>query len=169
MADDGEKTRKPDWVSRSSLRTGVTASRWRASRAVPSMASGSWRGRARAAGTGPRASSTPRQRLACPLCGGGGLKPRSPGEQIRRARELLGWTPYRLAPRAGIGHTLLRQFERGARPIDAESAARLRAALEEAGVEFLGNGEDVRLRVCNGATVEFTDGEPLDPSARNPA
>jgi transcriptional regulator with XRE-family HTH domain len=97
------------------------------------------------------------------------LKPRSPGEQIRRARELLGWTPYRLAPRAGIGHTLLRQFERGARPIDAESAARLRAALEEAGVEFLGNGEDVRLRVCNGATVEFTDGEPLDPSARNPA
>ncbi|MCE3246651.1 MAG: transcriptional regulator, partial [Geminicoccaceae bacterium] len=76
------------------------------------------------------------------------------GEQIRRARELLGWTPYRLAPRAGIGHTLLRQFERGARPIDAESAARLRAALEEAGVEFLGNGtgEGVRLRVCNGAT-----------------
>jgi transcriptional regulator with XRE-family HTH domain len=93
------------------------------------------------------------------------------GEQIRRARELLGWTPYRLAPRAGIGHTLLRQFERGARPIDAESEARLRAALEEAGVEFLGNGtgEGVRLRVCNGATVEFTDGEPCDPSARNPS
>jgi len=70
------------------------------------------------------------------------------GEQIRRARELLGWTPYRLAPRAGIGHTLLRQFEKGARPIDAESAARLRAALEEAGVEFLGNGtgEGVRLK-----------------------
>jgi hypothetical protein len=42
-------------------------------------------------------------------------------------------------------------------PHDAESAARLRAALEEAGVEFLGNGtgEGVRLRVCNGATVEF--------------
>jgi ribosome-binding protein aMBF1 (putative translation factor) len=93
------------------------------------------------------------------------------GEQIRRARELLGWTPYRLAPRAGIGHTLLRQFEKGARPIDAESAARLRAALEEAGVEFLGNGtgEGVRLRVCNGAPVEFTDGEPRDPLARNPS
>jgi transcriptional regulator with XRE-family HTH domain len=92
------------------------------------------------------------------------------GEQIRRARELLGWTPYRLAPRAWIGHTLLRQFEKGARPIDAESAARLRAALEEAGVEFLGNGtgEGVRLGVCNGATVEFTDGEPRNPSAGNP-
>jgi hypothetical protein len=49
MADDGEKTRKPDWVSRSSLRMGVTAE---------PMASGSWRGRARAAGTGPLASST---------------------------------------------------------------------------------------------------------------
>ena len=79
------------------------------------------------------------------------------GDQIRRARELLGWTPYRLAPRAGIGHTLLRQFEKGARPIDAESAARLRAALEEAGVDFLGEG--VRLRVCNGATASSTPPE----------
>ena len=31
------------------------------------------------------------------------------GQQIRAARDLFGWTPYRLAPRAGIGHTLLRQ------------------------------------------------------------
>ena len=97
------------------------------------MASGSWRGRARAAGTGPRASSTPGQ-MACVSS----LRRRRveatvvTGEQIRRARELLGWTPYRLAPRAGIGHTLLRQFEKGARPIDAESAARLRAALSVA-------------------------------------
>ena len=34
------------------------------------------------------------------------------GQQIRAARELLGWTPYRLAPRAGIGHTLLRSMRR---------------------------------------------------------
>ena len=58
------------------------------------------------------------------------------GQQIRAARELLGWTPYRLAPRAGIGHTLLRQFEAGAKVPDEESAARLKAALEEAGVIF---------------------------------
>src|SRR5215203_3328084 len=50
------------------------------------------------------------------------------GQQIRAARELLGWTPYRLAPRAGIGHTLLRQFEAGAR------------VLEEAGVIFTADG-----------------------------
>ena len=57
------------------------------------------------------------------------------------------------------------------RPINAESAARLRAALKEAGVEFLDNdtGEGVRLRVCNGATVDFTNGEPRDQSARNPS
>jgi predicted nucleic acid-binding Zn ribbon protein len=62
------------------------------------------------------------------------------GPQIRAARELLGWTPYRLAPHASLGHTLLRQFEAGARVPDEESAARLKAALEEAGVIFTASG-----------------------------
>jgi transcriptional regulator with XRE-family HTH domain len=80
------------------------------------------------------------------------------GEQIRRGRELLGWTRYRLAPRAGMGHTLLAQFENCVRPLDEESASRLRAALEDEGVEFLfnGSGEAVRLRAHNGASVEVT-------------
>src|SRR5215216_747814 len=62
------------------------------------------------------------------------------GQRIKAARELLGWTRYRLAPRAGIGHTLLRQFEAGARVPDEASAGRLRAALEEAGVIFTADG-----------------------------
>jgi ribosome-binding protein aMBF1 (putative translation factor) len=66
------------------------------------------------------------------------------GEQIKAARALLGWTPYRLAPRAGIGHTLLRQFEAGARVPDEEWAARLKSALEEAGVMFTAG--EVKLR-----------------------
>ena len=66
------------------------------------------------------------------------------GALIREARELLGWTPYRLAPRAGIGHTLLRQFEAGARVPDEASAGRLRAALEEAGVIFTAGGVKLR-------------------------
>jgi transcriptional regulator with XRE-family HTH domain len=66
------------------------------------------------------------------------------GALIREARELLGWTPYRLAPRAGIGHTLLRQFEAGTRVPDEESAARLKTALEEAGVIFTGGGVKLR-------------------------
>ena len=158
MADDGEKTRKPDCVSRSSLHMGVTAEPMQGEsrgtfdgkRLMAWSCACGWHGTSR---------ELRRARWACVSS----LRWRRfeatviTGEQIRRARELLGWTPYRLAPRAGIGHTLLRQFEKGARPIDAESAARLRAALEEAGVEFLGNGtgEGVRLRVCNGATIEF--------------
>ena len=75
------------------------------------------------------------------------------GEQIRRGREL-----YRLAPRAGMGHTLLAQFENCVRPLDEESASRLRAALEAEGVEFLlnGSGGAVRLRAHNGPSVEVT-------------
>ena len=72
------------------------------------------------------------------------------GQQIRAARELLGWTPYRLAPRAGIGHTLLRQFEAGARVPDEASAGRLRAALEEAGVIFTAGGVKLRPRPLGG-------------------
>jgi transcriptional regulator with XRE-family HTH domain len=66
------------------------------------------------------------------------------GQRIKAARELLGWTRYRLAPRAGIGHTLLRQFEAGARVPDEESAARLKAALEDAGVIFTTGGVKLR-------------------------
>ena len=78
------------------------------------------------------------------------------GQQIKAARELLGWTPYRLAPRAGMGHTLLRQFESGARPLDPESAARLRAALEEAGVQFPSNGSCTGIRLGSEThAVEF--------------
>ena len=66
------------------------------------------------------------------------------GAQIKEARKLLGWTPYRLAPRAGMGHTMLRQFEAGARVLDADSGARLKAALEEAGVIFTACGVKLR-------------------------
>ena len=98
------------------------------------------------------------------------------GQQIKAARELLGWTPYRLAPRACIGHTLLRQFESGARPLDPESAARLRAALEEAGVQFPSNGSCTGIRLRSGPhAVEFATapndqrGRPmsLTPSTRS--
>ena len=80
------------------------------------------------------------------------------GEQIKAARALLGWTPYRLAPRAGIGHTLLRQFEAGARVPDEERAARLKSALEEAGVMFTA-GEKLRRRPRGGAVNERLNAE----------
>jgi transcriptional regulator with XRE-family HTH domain len=96
-------------------------------------------------------------------------------QQIKAARELLGWTPYRLAPRAGMGHTLLRQFESGARPLDPESAARLRAALEEAGVQFPSSGSCTGIRRSQTHAGEFATtqndqrGQPmsLTPSTRS--
>ena len=76
------------------------------------------------------------------------------GQQIKAARELLGWTPYRLAPRAGIGHTLLRQFEAGARVLDEASAGRLRAAVEEAGVIFTADGVKLSQNLRGGRVPE---------------
>jgi transcriptional regulator with XRE-family HTH domain len=100
------------------------------------------------------------------------------GQQIRAARELLGWTPYRLAPRAGIGHTLLRQFEAGARVPDerarellgwrqAELAkrARIQAHSVESAASSLGQsfvpGQDMQAMraVLEAAGVEFTNGD----------
>jgi hypothetical protein len=74
------------------------------------------------------------------------------GAQIKAARELLGWN--RLAPRAGMGHTLLRQFEAGARVPDEESAARLKTALEEAGVIFRADGVKLSRNLRGGRVPE---------------
>jgi transcriptional regulator with XRE-family HTH domain len=84
------------------------------------------------------------------------------GAQIRQARELLGWTRYRLAPRADMSHRLLAQFENG-RAIDQDSAERLRAALEAEGIEFLanGSGDGVRLRAFNGTPIKVENGRTL--------
>ena len=67
------------------------------------------------------------------------------GQQIRAARSYSDGT-YRLAPRASMGRTLLRQFEAGARVPDEESAARLKAALEEAGLIFTAGKVKLRPR-----------------------
>jgi transcriptional regulator with XRE-family HTH domain len=62
------------------------------------------------------------------------------GAQIKAARELLGWSRYRLAPRADIGHKFLIEFENGERTLDLDRVARLKATLEAAGVEFTNGG-----------------------------
>ncbi len=81
------------------------------------------------------------------------------GAQIRAARKLLGWTPYRLAPLAGMGHTILRQFEAGARVLDAHRAARLKAALEDAGVIFTAGGVELRRGPGGGMVPEQLNAE----------
>jgi transcriptional regulator with XRE-family HTH domain len=64
------------------------------------------------------------------------------GEQIRRARELLGWTRFKLGSRAGLHPAIVERAEEaaGALPVTAYQQALLRTALNAAGIEFT-NGE----------------------------
>ncbi|PZQ82096.1 MAG: hypothetical protein DI549_12045 [Ancylobacter novellus] len=65
-------------------------------------------------------------------------------ELCRAARALLGWAPAELAERARVTPGWLEEFERGREPgIDADpnEVERLRAALEDAGIDFLAPGE----------------------------
>ena len=70
-------------------------------------------------------------------------------EQVKAARELLGWTRVRLAFRVGVSEKTVLTFESGepwSRPLDL---GLVRERLEAAGVEFIaenGGGPGVRLK-----------------------
>jgi hypothetical protein len=71
------------------------------------------------------------------------------GAQIRRARELLGWAPTRLAQRAKLHSTIIQRAESvdGEPPITVYQEALIRNALERFGVEFgIGDAPLVRLQ-----------------------
>jgi transcriptional regulator with XRE-family HTH domain len=71
------------------------------------------------------------------------------GEQIKAARELLGWTRFQLGQRANLHAAILELAEgaKGALPITPYHRALLRNALEAAGVEFTdGDEPGVKLR-----------------------
>jgi hypothetical protein len=70
----------------------------------------------------------------------------------RAARELLGWPEWKLAHRAGCCMRTLRAFEDQTHRVRPATLARLRAALDEAGVEFIaenGGGAGVRLAAAS--------------------
>jgi len=73
-------------------------------------------------------------------------------EQCRQARRLLGWSQLRLAQAASFDKACIGAFERIGRLPTARSGedrrVTLRAALEDAGIEFVDNatGQGVRLR-----------------------
>jgi transcriptional regulator with XRE-family HTH domain len=71
-------------------------------------------------------------------------------EQIRAARGLLGWSQSQLAARAGLSLPTVKRVEADAETrVSDEARAKLRRALESAGVEFIeenGGGPGVRLR-----------------------
>ena len=71
-------------------------------------------------------------------------------EQIRAARGLLGWSQTQLAERAGMSLPTVKRMETGTGPnVSEEARARIRDALERAGVRFIAESEEgpgVRLR-----------------------
>ena len=71
------------------------------------------------------------------------------GEQVARARYLLGWSRNDLAAKARLCETTIRNCENGKRPIKPSNIMAIRSALESAGVFFVeenGEGLGVRLR-----------------------
>jgi transcriptional regulator with XRE-family HTH domain len=72
-------------------------------------------------------------------------------EVLRAARMLVRWDQKALAEASGVSHVSVRRLEAKAGPLVAErpTIAKLRVALESAGVEFIaenGGGAGVRLR-----------------------
>jgi len=69
--------------------------------------------------------------------------------QCRGARALLDLTQPQLADAADVGLSTIVDFERERRIVSEEAIAKMQAALEAAGVEFIdenGGGPGVRLR-----------------------
>jgi hypothetical protein len=65
------------------------------------------------------------------------------GAQIRSARKLLGWEPYKLAQRAKVHSLIIQRAESvsGEAPITAYQKALIRDALRSAGIEFIDGDE----------------------------
>ncbi len=71
--------------------------------------------------------------------------------QIRAARALLSWTAQDLADASGVGVATIRRMEvmEGVPVGNIKTLSAIQAALEEAGIEFMGSPNDspgVRLR-----------------------
>jgi transcriptional regulator with XRE-family HTH domain len=86
--------------------------------------------------------------------------------QVRAARALIGWSQAELAEAAGVSVSLVDRFEAGAPDsIPAEAVAKMRTALESAGVAFIpknGGGAGVRLR--KGREAEYLGWDDLNAS-----
>ena len=86
--------------------------------------------------------------------------------QVRAARALIGWSQTKLAETADVSLSIVERFEAGApEPIADEAVAKMRAALEAAGVVFIpknGGGAGVRMR--KGRESKYIGWEDLNAS-----
>ena len=86
--------------------------------------------------------------------------------QARAARGLLGWSEAKVAQAAGLPvETIERVETQGVARGDRDAAARMRRALEDAGVAFLfENGGGIGVRFRQGRKPETIDVEDLNAS-----
>jgi transcriptional regulator with XRE-family HTH domain len=56
--------------------------------------------------------------------------------QCKAARALLGWSQTELAQNAGVGSSIVADFELGTRQLSEHALAKLQLAFEDAGVQF---------------------------------
>jgi transcriptional regulator with XRE-family HTH domain len=86
--------------------------------------------------------------------------------QVRAGRALIGWSQAELGNAAGVAPAIVDLFETGgANKVPADAVARMRGALESAGVAFIpknGGGAGVRLR--KGRESKFIGWEDLNAS-----
>lgn len=70
------------------------------------------------------------------------------GRQIQAARALLGWSQQQLADKAVVSRNALNRLENERVDARTSTVEAVRRALEDAGIEFLSDGESegVRLR-----------------------
>lgn len=61
-------------------------------------------------------------------------------EQLRAARNWLGWTQQEMATRAKVGLSTIKDFESGKRSPIPNNVVAIRAALEAGGIAFSENG-----------------------------
>jgi transcriptional regulator with XRE-family HTH domain len=76
------------------------------------------------------------------------------GGQIRSARATLRWSVHQLAERAGVSIQTIKRFEatEGVPRSRTQTLLEIKAALETAGIEFIGTPEDgpgIRARIRN--------------------
>jgi transcriptional regulator with XRE-family HTH domain len=86
--------------------------------------------------------------------------------QVRAARALIGWSQTELADTAGLPLPIVERFETGAPDnLPANAVAKMRAALESAGVAFIPkNGGGVGVRLRKGRESKFIGWEDLNAS-----
>ena len=68
-------------------------------------------------------------------------------QQVKAARELLGWTLKTLEGKSGITSMIIANFEADKRSPSVLQLAVLRRVIESAGIEFDDKGHGVRLKV----------------------